>query len=349
MLQNYVSTAVRNLRKHAGYTTINLIGLTLGLAVTLQIFLFVQRELSYDRFHDDAENLYRVTLEGVFSGTDLNAPVSPAPMARALVNDFPEVVAATRLFTFRGDRMIRNGDQEFLDDGVILVDSTFFDVLTFPLLEGDPATALVRPSTVVLTQTMATKLFGTIDPIGETIIMADTSRYEVTGIVADPPANSHIQFSVLEAMNGFAQAESQFWISNNFITYLKLQDGVTAQAFESKLPAFFKQYAGPQVEAAFGKSYDETLTGENYLKYHLQPMLDVHLKSNFTIDNQVPGDSTYVYVFIAVALFILLLACINFMNLATARSSDRSASAAIPRTTTRPPAPPASPPPGWCR
>jgi len=329
MFQNYVTTALRNLRRHFGYASINLVGLALGLTVTLQIFLFVQSELSYDTFHADAENLYRVTLEGSFSGTDLNAPISPAPMAVALVNDFPEVVSATRLFTFQGEKMVRKGDNEYLDDGIIRADSSFFEVLTFPLLQGDSKRALTRPSTVVLTQSMATKLFGSYDPMGESIIMGDSTRYEVTGVVADPPSNSHIQFSILESMTGFGQAESSFWVSNNFFTYLKLQDGTTAEEFEAKLPSWYKQYAGPQIEAAFGKSYDEMLTGQNYLNYHLQPMLDVHLKSSFTIDNQVPGDIAYVYLFIAVAFFILLLACINFMNLSTARSSTRATEVGI--------------------
>jgi len=269
MFQNYVTTALRNLRRHFGYASINLVGLALGLTVTLQIFLFVQSELSYDTFHADAENLYRVTLEGSFSGTDLNAPISPAPMAVALVNDFPEVVSATRLFTFQGEKMVRKGDNEYLDDGIIRADSSFFEVLTFPLLQGDSKRALTRPSTVVLTQSMATKLFGSYDPMGESIIMGDSTRYEVTGVVADPPSNSHIQFSILESMTGFGQAESSFWVSNNFFTYLKLQDGTTAEEFEAKLPSWYKQYAGPQIEAAFGKSYDEMLTGQNRSVFHL--------------------------------------------------------------------------------
>ena len=329
MIRNYVTTALRNLRKHFGYAAINLAGLALGLTVTLQIFLFVRHELSYDRFHADAENLYRVVLQGVFSGTDLNAPISPAPMARALVEDFPDVEAATRLFTFLPPRMVRTGTTEFSEDGIILADSSLFGVLTFPLLRGDPASALARPQTIVLTESMAEKLFPSEDPMGRSIVMGDTTAYEITGVVADPPTNSHIQFTILQSLTGFGQAQSDFWVSNNFFTYLKLQDGMDPRVFESKLPDWYKQYAGPQVEAAFGQSYDEILTGDNYLNYSLQSLLDVHLRSSFTIDNQVPGDIAYVYLFVAVALFILALACINFMNLSTARSATRATEVGI--------------------
>lgn len=326
MLLNYLKSALRNLRKHFGYTAINLIGLTVGLTVTLQIFLFVQSELSYDAFHEEAENIYRVTLDGSFSGTKLNAPVTPAPMAAALVSDFPEVEVATRLFPFANEQMVRKDDVNLLVDEVLIVDSTFFDVLSFELLRGTKETALNRPFTAVLTETLADKLFGTSDPLGETVILGDSTRYEVTGIVADPPKNSHIQFAMLRTTAGlpFVEQQSEFWVSNNFFTYLRLVPGTDAAALEAKLPEFFKGYAGPQIAQAFGKSYDEFMTGDNSINYHLQSIRDVHLRTNYEIDLQPSGDITYVYLFIAVALFILLLACINFMNLATARSATRA-------------------------
>ncbi len=326
MLRNYLKSAIRNLRKHFGYTAINLVGLTVGLTVTLQIFLFVQSELSYDAFHEEAENIYRVTLDGSFSGTELSAPVTPAPMAAALVSDFPEVEVATRLFPFVNEQMVRKDDVSLLEDEVLIVDSTFFDVLSFDLLRGTKETALNRPYTAVLTETLADKLFGNTDPLGETVILGDSTRYEVTGIVADPPKNSHIQFDMLRTTAGlpFVEQQSEFWVSNNFFTYLRLIPGTDAMALEEKLPEFFKGYAGPQIAQAFGKSYEEVMTGDNAINYHLQSIRDVHLRTNYEIDLQPSGDITYVYLFIAVALFILLLACINFMNLATARSATRA-------------------------
>jgi putative ABC transport system permease protein len=324
MLRNYLKTALRNLRRHPGYTAINLLGLALGLTVVLQIFLFVQHELGYDAFHERSEDIYRVTIDGSFSGTELSAPVTPAPMTAALVSDFPEVETGTRIFPFANEQMIRKGDVNILEDGFLIVDSTFFDVFSFDLLQGDPRTALTRPNTVVLTRTLATKLFDREDPLGQSVQIGDTTRFEVTGIVADPPDNSHIQFDILRTTVGVPFAQQQFWVSNNWFSYIRLAPGTDAAALEAKLPEFFKGYAGPQIAQAFGKSYDEVMTGDNAINYHLQRIRDFHLRSNFEIDLQPSGDITYVYLFIAVAVFILLLACINFMNLSTARSATRA-------------------------
>ncbi|MCZ6705731.1 MAG: ABC transporter permease [Bacteroidetes bacterium] len=326
MLGNYFKSAVRNLSKHPGFTAINLIGLAVGLTVTLQIFLFVQHELSYDSFHDRPEDIYRVTLDGNFSGTKLNAPVTPAPMAAALVADFPEIEVATRIFPFTSKLMVRKGDVSFLEDKVMIVDSTFFDVLTFPFLQGSASSALNRPYTVVLTETLAKKLFGADDPLGEMFVVGDTTEYEVTGIVVDPPQNSHIKFNLLRTTVSLPNidVQNQNWISNNNFTYLKMAPGSDPSELEAKIPEFYASYVGPQIAAAFGKPYAEVMTDGNVINYHLQSIRDVYLRSNFSIDLNPTGDIVYVYLFIAIALFILLLACINFMNLSTARASTRA-------------------------
>lgn len=326
MLGNYFKSAVRNLSKHPGFTAINLIGLAVGLTVTLQIFLFVQHELSYDSFHDRSEDIYRVTLDGNFSGTKLNAPVTPAPMAATLVADFPEIEVATRIFPFTSKLMVRKDDVSFLEDKVMIVDSTFFDVLTFPFLQGSASSALNRPYTAVLTETLAKKLFGADDPLGEMFVVGDTTEYEVTGIVVDPPQNSHIKFNLLRTTVGLPNigVENQNWISNNNFTYLKMAPGSDPSELEAKIPEFYASYVGPQIAAAFGKPYAEVMTDGNVINYHLQSIRDVYLRSNFSIDLNPTGDIVYVYLFIAIALFILLLACINFMNLSTVRASTRA-------------------------
>lgn len=202
MLKNYLKIALRTLRKQIGYTSINLIGLAVGIACGLLILLFVRDELGFDRFHEKADQIHRVVLTGHFAGNDLNAPVTPAPMAPTLVADFPEVLTATRISPprFTGQVMVQRDDKKFLEEGLAFVDSTFFDIFTFPLLQGNPETALEAPRTIVLTQSMAEKYFSGENPINQTLILADTSTYRVTGVIADVPANSHFQFDFLASI-----------------------------------------------------------------------------------------------------------------------------------------------------
>ena len=327
MFKNYLKIALRTLRKQIGYTSINLIGLAVGIACGLLILLFVRDELGFDRFHEKADQIHRVVLTGHFAGNDLNAPITPAPMAAALVADFPEVLTATRISPprFTGQMMVQRDDKKFLEEGLAFVDSTFFDIFTFPLLQGNPKTALEAPRTIVLTQSMAEKYFSGEDPINQTLILADTSTYRVTGVIADVPSNSHFQFDFLASITSLGpQALNEFWISNNFFTYLVLQPGYDPAQLEAKLTAFFKQYAGPQIYEALGISFDEFVAGGNTLNYSLQALTDIHLHSHMQFELSPNGDITYVYLFSVVAVFILLIACINFMNLATARSAGRA-------------------------
>ena len=259
MFKNYLKIALRNLRKQIGYTSINLIGLAFGITCCLLILLFVRDELSFDRFHEKADQIHRVVLTGRFGGNDLNAPVTPAPMAPTLVADFPEVLTATRISppAFIGQLMMRRGDRQFLENGVAFVDSTFFDIFTFPLTRGNPETALTAPNTIVLTEAMARKYFADEDPINQTLVVGD-STYSVTGVVADVPPNSHFQFDFLASITSLGpQALNQFWISNNFFTYFVLQPNYDPALLEAKLPDFFQRYAGPQLLEALGVGFDE--------------------------------------------------------------------------------------------
>ena len=327
MVKNYLKIALRNLRKQLGYTSINLIGLAFGIACCLLILLFVRDELGFDQFHEKADQIHRVVLTGHFAGNDLNAPVTPAPMAAALVADFPEVLTATRIFppSFNGQVKIKRDDNQFLEDGLVYVDSTLLDIFTFPLLQGNPETALMAPRSIVLTASMAEKYFAGEDPVNQTLILADTTTYTVTGVMADVPPNSHFQFDFLASMTSLGPGLlNEFWISNNFFTYFVLQPGYDPALLEEKLPAFFQQYAGPQLYEALGISFDEFLEAGNALNYSLQALTDIHLHSHMQFELSANGNITYVYLFSAIALFILLIACINFMNLATARSAGRA-------------------------
>ena len=324
MFKNYFKIALRNLLKSKGYTLINVAGLALGLAACLLILLFVQDELSYDRHHAEADQIYRVTLEALLGEQEINGPITPAPMAQALVNDYPEVVQATRLFTFSGETLVRYEANQFIEERFFFGDSTVFDVFTFPLLQGDPETALVEPNTVVLTESTARKYFGQEDPMGKTIRVDDQFDYEVTGVMEDVPETSHFHFDFLGSLGTLGNSRNPMWVSNNFRTYFILADGQRAEALEAKFPAMVEKYAGPQVEEILGITIDQFFASGGKFEFHLQALTDIHLHSHLNYEIEPNGDITYVYAFSIIAFLILLIACINFMNLATARSAGRA-------------------------
>ena len=324
MLKNYVKIALRNLLKSKGYTFINVAGLAVGLACCLLILLFVRDELGYDRHHEKADQIYRITLEALLGEQEINGPISPAPMAQALVNDYPEIVQATRLFDFSGETFVRYEDKRFVEERFFFGDSTVFDVFTFPLLRGDPETALLEPNTVVLTESTARKYFGEDDPMGQTIRVDEQDDYEVTGVMADVPENSHFHFDFLGSLGTLGNSRSPMWVSNNFRTYFILAEGHHAEDLEAKFPAMVEKYAGPQVEEILGITIEQFFASGGKFAFHLQALTDIHLHSQLNYEIEPNGDITYVYAFSIIAFLILLIACINFMNLATARSAGRA-------------------------
>ncbi|HMB94397.1 MAG TPA: ABC transporter permease [Rhodothermales bacterium] len=331
MLKNYFKITMRNLRKQFGYTAINILGLAVGIACCLLIFMYVQHELSYDRHHEKAERIFRIGLDARIGDKDFLAPISPEPMREALVNDFPEVVAATRFFTFDDVVSVRHDDHSFLEKGFFYADSTVFDVFTFPLLRGDPATALTEPLAVVLTESTAQKYFGAANPIDETLLI-DGQDYRVTGVMQDLPEASHLRFKFLASMGSTNATQNTFWISNNFYTYFVLPKGVDHKAFEAKLEELVQHYVGPAAQEALGMTVDEYRAAGGRYRYFIQPLTDIHLHSNLDYEIAPNSNAAYVYALSAIAVLILLIACINFMNLATARSAGRAREVGIRKT-----------------
>lgn len=317
MLKNYFKIALRNLRWHPGTSLINLLGLAVGMACCLLIFLFVRDELSYDTFHAKSDRIYRVVNTRVGRTTSDRAVVPP-PLGPTLTRTFPEVQTATRFFTL-GEQLVQRGEQQFFESGFLLADSTVFEVFSFRLLQGDPSTALRDPLSVVLTETMAEKYFPNGSPIGQTLDVGQQFAFTVTGVMADPPEQSHLQFNFIGSITTLdrqvSQERLQSWIWQQFFTYVLLEDGARPQQLEAKLPDFIAQQATPQTKE-YGFTY----------RFHLQPLTAVHLHSaNIQFDwIAEKGNITYVYAFSLTALFILLIACFNFMNLATARSMQRA-------------------------
>lgn len=332
MIKNFITIAFRNLLKQRFYTLINVLGLSIGIACFVMITLYVTDELSYDRFHPHAENTYRVGLRGKLSGQEINVAVTCPPMAFTLVEEFPEVKDATRLYKLESE-VTRYEDVVYTETEVFFADSNFFRVFGYELLEGDPATALKEPNTLVLTEGTAKKYFGNEPALGKMVTVGDfNATYEVTGILKNPPENAHIHFDVLYSMSSFEYSRNETWLSNSFYTYLVLDEGANPAQVESKFEDLVFKYVGPEVEKFMGISLDQFGEQGDAYGYFLQPVTDIHLRSQLDAEIEPNSDITYVYILSAIALFVILIACINFMNLATARSANRAKEVGVRKT-----------------
>ena len=325
MIKYNFKIAWRNLWRNKGFSAINIIGLAIGIATCLIIMLFVNNELRYDRFNKKADRIFRVTFQGAAGGEMFNESSVMPPVAQTMKTDFPEVQEATRLRNYGTPRLIY-GDKSFKENALAFVDSNFLQVFTLPLITGDVNTALTEPNTIVITKALAKKYFGKEDPMGKVISFKDAgnSPCKVTGVIDKVPLNSHFQFEIFASMAGLPESKEPTWMSSNFYTYVLLQPGYDYKKLEAKLPVMVDRYIGPQMLQAMHVSLSEFRKKGNNLTFHLQPLTAIHLSSNFPNDLSSPGDVRYVYIFGAIALFMLLIACINFMNLSTAGASKRA-------------------------
>jgi len=324
MLRNYYLTAVRNLLKHKSYFFLNMSGLAIGIASFIFIILFVINELSYDRFHDRAEDIYRIHVRGQMMGQDLDMAVTASPMWKALKDEYPEVEHVTRVKE-SGAWFIGNADQKFNEDGVLFADSTFFDVFDFKLIEGDPKTALTKPRSIILTESYAKKYFGDEPAFGKRItVEQDTIFYEVTGIIQDIPENSHIKFDMLGSHVTYKVWDNNQWVSHNDYTYVKLNENADPKAFEAKLENIVYKYVGPQISKFLGTTMEEWESAGNSFGYYIMPLTDIHLFSDVEEELEANSHISYIYIYTLTAFILLFIAIINFVNLATAQSAARA-------------------------
>ncbi len=311
MIRNYAKIAFRNLFKHKVYSFINIAGLAVGMVCCILIFMYVFYELSYDRYHKNAENIYRVitTQAGnVYQGTDRWA-VTPGLLAPTIKQDFPEVEKSTRLCWFPG--IVKRGDKSFRESGIYMVDPDFLEIFTFPLVKGNMETSLIDPYSILLTEDMAEKYFGNEDPVGNTIRIKDNIDFKVTGVLKNVPENSHFRFDFIgsfKTLYSVTQRNIDQWNSLDYVSYITLRDKYDPADLEKKFPAFEKKYQGEN--------------GRN--KFFLQPLTNIHLHSKLNFELSTNGDVKSLYIISAIAVFILLIACFNYMNLSTARSTTRA-------------------------
>jgi putative ABC transport system permease protein len=313
MIKNYLKIALRNFQRHKGYSLINIAGFSAGMAVCLLILTYVRHELSYDRYHSDADRVYRVAQDiRTPTSNRVFAPISPM-VAPTLMSDFPQVEKAGRAFTFVQTRLLRRGDTFFYEDRFMYADPELFEVLTIPFLQGNPQTALTRPRTLVISERMALKYFGHGNPVGQTIEVNDET-YEITGMVADCPENTHLKYDLIASMETFSDWEEMSnWYSTMFYTYIKLEPNVNGEEFSRQISSLADRYVGEKLKE-WGDSYH----------YFLQPVSRIHLHSHIRYETEPSGNPQYVTIFSFVGLFILVIACLNFMNLSTARSVNRA-------------------------
>lgn len=318
MFNNYMKIALRNIFKHKGYSLINIIGLAIGMACCLLILLYVNDELSYDRYHENADRIYRVIEEVRLEGVGEESSSMPFPTGDTLPMEYPDVVeASVRFFNFQLPSMSvqygTSNEKLFNEPRFFFADSSVFQIFNFEMIEGDPNTALEEPNTTVITEAMVEKYFEDEDPIGKTLRWQNGVNLNVTGVLKNIPPNSHFQFDFLASFATLRRLYGgnlpQTWYWNPCWTYILLKEGASADALQAQFPALVQKY------------FPDSIKDKVVIK--LQPLKDIHLQSHLDYEINPNSDISYVYIFSAIAVFVLLIACINFMNLATARSANR--------------------------
>lgn len=316
MLINYIKIAYRNLFRHRFYTFINVLGLTVGLTCAFLLFLYIRDELSFDQHYANHEEIYRVNAMIDMASQDLDLATSPGALAPVLKKDYPEVSLCTRVIS-SGKAVIKLGNRKFYDNNLFLADSTFFQILSHRFIFGDAIDALKAPQSLVVTETFAKKLFGSAQKaFGQRVeIDGYEKSYTITAVLEDLPKNSSLQFTGLLSMNSLPPESLglERWFAINFYTFVRLQPGTDYKAFEDKLAVISDKYAAQELPEL-----------EITIDFEVQPLASMHFHSNLQEELGEPGNMSYIYILSAIAIFILLIASINYMNLATARSTGRA-------------------------
>ena len=335
MFKNYLKIAWRSLKRQPFFASLNVFGLAIGMAGGLLISLYIYDEFSFDKMFTDAERIYRIDTDIKFGGAEMRASESAAPMADAMLNDFPQVENTFR-FRNRGSLLLRKSDSETntKELSVAFSDANFFEFFGIDLLVGDSETALKEPNMVVLTKTAAEKHFGIQSALGQSLLLNNTDTYTVTGVIDDLPKNSLLRnHSVFMSMVGYPPAHENNWGSNNFVTFVKLIPSVNSTDFEVPLQGMLEKYMLPWAQQFFpGMTKETFLAAGNYLNYHTMPLTDIHLYSSRDQEMSANSSIQNVYILSFIGLFLIVLACVNFMNLSTAYSLKRAKEVGVRKT-----------------
>jgi putative ABC transport system permease protein len=324
MIKNLLKHSLRSLKKQKGYVFINILGLSVGIACSLIITLFVVHQLSYDQYHEFKDRIYRLTLDGKIGEQELLVSSTASIIGPTMQNDFPEVESFNRMNTF-GETIVKNKDDVFVIEDFAEVDSTFFDIFSIPLLKGDSKTVLNSPNTMVLSESTAKKIFGNEDPINKTLkINTRSNVYRVTGIMADFPENTHFNADILSSFITNERSNDPAWLNNSFETYVLLKPNTSPQTVNDKFPGMIEKYIGPRVLEMFGVPMEDFFATGNRYNFYLQPVTKIHLDPSVNHNVKPATDPKYLWIFSSIAILIIVIASINFMNLSTAQATKRA-------------------------
>jgi putative ABC transport system permease protein len=333
MFKNYYKVAIRNILKYKFFSAINITGLVIGMSCCLLIFIYVQDELSFDRFHKDYQNIYRIALHGRISGQEITTSNSSLPLAAAMKAEIPGVEDVVRLRLSSSGLALRYEDLSFVEDKIFYADSNFFKFFSFKLLRGDANTALNEPNSIVITEALATKYFGKEDAIGKTLIVGNNKiACKVTAIAEAAPSNSHFHYTGVISLTTVEKDFFSGWTGNSWQTYLKKNPATSVGEVNKNIEVLIEKHIGPELEAGLGITFEEFHKQGGLYSYYIYPLTDTHLKAGLPDDIEPAGDIKYIYIFSGVGIFILLIACINFMNLSTARSAGRAKEVGLRKT-----------------
>jgi putative ABC transport system permease protein len=324
MLNNLIKHSIRSFKRQRAYVIINILGLSIGIACSLLIALFVINEVSYDKFNVKKDRIFRVILNGKIGGQEITGASTPAIMGPTIPKEFPEVEDFLRMNDL-GSTVVEYEKQVFTDKDILEADSSFFNFFSIPVLKGDMRSLLNSPHKVVLSESIAKKIFGKVNPIDKTIkIGNDSTRFVVTGVMGDIPENSHFRASMIISFMTNPRSKENVWINNSFSLYLLLKPNSSYTTVDAKFKDLIIKYVGPEVQKYLGINIEEFIKKGNKYRYFLQKLTDIHLDNTIEGGFKAPSDPKYLIIFGSIAILIVVIAAINFMNLATAQASRRA-------------------------
>ncbi len=324
MINEIIKHSFRALNRQKGYVLINILGLSIGIACSLIIALYIAHELSYDKFHEKKDRIYQLVLNGKIGGQEMSGSSTCSPIGPTMLKEFPEVENIVRTNVW-GETIVRNNEQSFTENAFIEADSSFFDIFTVKLISGENKTALNAPHKVVISQTTAKKIFGGENPMGKALkIGTDTFFYTVTGVMEDIPSTSHFDANMIGSFITNRRANDPQWTSNSFGTYVLLKPNSDPKIVDTKIDGLIKKYVGIEIQKYLGITLEDFFSKGNKYRMYLQPLTAIHLNPEIEQEAKSPNDPKYLFIFGSIALLIIVIASINFMNLSTAQASRRA-------------------------